>query len=71
MTPKRVSTTTTTNTNKGKRSIVKENVEARKKATFDKDMFTTLELAKRCNFYFTNRTMIPGKNINFAKLGYL
>ncbi|KAJ9691570.1 hypothetical protein PVL29_013682 [Vitis rotundifolia] len=58
------------NANKGKRVVIDENVEARKKATFNRATFITLELAQRFNLHFHNRTIIPGRNIDFSKLSY-
>ena len=59
-----------TSTGKEKRSIVEENVEVYKKDTFDRCMFTNLELTQRFNLHFANRVVILGKDINFSKLGY-
>ncbi|KAJ9673095.1 hypothetical protein PVL29_026395 [Vitis rotundifolia] len=44
--------------------------EVRKKATFDRATFTTPELAQRFNLHFANQTVIPGRNIDFAKLSF-
>ena len=70
MAPKRALITVATSIGKGKRPVVGENDEVHKKATFDRGMFTTLELPERFNLHFTNRTVILGRNIDFEKLGY-
>ena len=56
--------------NKRKRATVDENVEVRKKTTFDRATFTIPELAQRFNLHFSNRIVIPSRNIDFSKLGY-
>ncbi|KAJ9671085.1 hypothetical protein PVL29_027195 [Vitis rotundifolia] len=56
--------------NKGKRLVVNENIKVRKKATFDRATFTTLELAQRFILHFANRIVIPSRNIDFSKLSY-
>ena len=57
-------------TNKGKRSALEASAEVRKKASFDRSTFTTPELAQRFHIHFANRTVIPSRNIDFAKLNY-
>ncbi|WJZ84204.1 hypothetical protein VitviT2T_003819 [Vitis vinifera] len=57
-------------TNKGKRPAVEASPEVRKKATFDRSTFATPDLAQRFHLHFANRTVIPGRNIAFAKLSY-
>ena len=56
--------------NNGKRPAVEASPEVRKKATFDRSMFATPDLAQRFHLHFANRTVIPGRNIAFAKLSY-
>ena len=60
---KRAPTTIETSTNKGKRPTVEGNVKVHKRDTFDRGMFTTLELASRSNFHFANRTINSSRNI--------
>ncbi|WKA01366.1 hypothetical protein VitviT2T_019649 [Vitis vinifera] len=57
-------------TNNGKRPAVEASSEVRKKATFDRSTFATPDLAQRFHLHFANRTVIPGRNIAFAKLSY-
>ena len=57
-------------TDKGKRPVVEASAEVRKKATFDRSTFTTPNLAQRFHIHFSNRTVIPGRNIDFVKLNY-
>ena len=57
-------------TNKGKRPVVEASPEVCKKATFDRSMFATPDLAQRFHLHFANRTVIPGRNIDLAKLSY-
>ena len=70
MASKQAPMTIETNTNKGKRLKVEENVKVHKRVTFDRGMFTTLELASRFNIHFANRTVNLGRNIDFSKLCY-
>ena len=67
---KRAPMTIETNTNKGKRLRVEENVKVHKRVTFDRCLFTTLELASRFNIHFANKTVNSGRNIDFSKLCY-
>ena len=56
--------------NKGKQPIIEETIEVRKNATFDWSTFTTPKLAQRFHLHFSNRIVIPGRNIDFLKLSY-
>ncbi|KAJ9672799.1 hypothetical protein PVL29_026148 [Vitis rotundifolia] len=56
--------------NKGKRPVLEESFEIRKKATFDRSSFTTPQQAQRFHLHFANQTVIPGRNIDFAKLSH-
>ena len=58
------------NANKGKKVAMDENVEIRKKTTFDRTTFIIPKRAQRFNLHFANRTVIPGRNIDFSKLNY-
>ena len=57
-------------TNKGKRLAVEASPNVHKKATFDRATFAIPDLAQRFHLHFANRTVIPGRNIDFAKLSY-
>ena len=50
--------------------MVDENIEVRKKATFDRATFITPKLAQRFNLHFSNSTVISSRNIDFSKLSY-
>lgn len=53
-------------TNKAKRPAVEASPEVRKKATFDRATFATPDLAQQFHLHFANRTVIQGRNIDFA-----
>ena len=66
----KTSEVTKTNARKWKTPVVDENIEVRKKATFDRATFITPKLAQRFNLHFSNSTVISSRNIDFSKLSY-
>ena len=72
MAPKRVLTVAAmTKIGKGKMPMVSKNADIRKKATFDRGMFTSPQLDEIFNHHFSNRTMIPSKDKNIGNHGYI